>query len=79
MKVNVLAFGMLREQAALALGQVVSLELPEGAAVADVFPLLGLDPGPVAHVLIDGTRASPSDLLHDGAELTLMPAFAGGT
>ncbi|MFP5299206.1 MAG: MoaD/ThiS family protein [Actinomycetota bacterium] len=78
MKITVLAFGLLREQAGLSPGKASTLELPEGALIADALVVLGLDPDAVVHLLLDGRNAVVTDLLQDGAELTLMPAFAGG-
>lgn len=79
MKVSVLAFGVLREAAGLPpAGIPVEVGLEGGATVRDAVMTLGIDHARLQVILIDGERAGPEDLLHDGAELTLMPAFTGG-
>ncbi|MQB00827.1 MAG: MoaD/ThiS family protein [Actinobacteria bacterium] len=54
------------------------VELPGGASVADLMDELRA-PHALAHaVLVDGARADLTTNLTDGAEVTLMPPFAGG-
>ncbi|MEA2506596.1 MAG: Mut7-C ubiquitin [Actinomycetota bacterium] len=54
------------------------LELPEGSSVGDLTDALGAPRRLVFAVLIDGLRAHIEQEVHDGAEVTLMPPFAGG-
>lgn len=79
MKVSVQAFGSIREAANLAYGEFRTLDLAAGATVAEAASSLGIDPHAVVNALIDGRAATQRDRLHDGAELTLMPAFTGGS
>lgn len=79
MTVTVQAFGWIREQAGLAYGEQRSLDLGATATVAAAIEALGVPGEAVKHILLDGQPAAMGDRLHDGAELTLMPAFTGGT
>jgi molybdopterin converting factor small subunit len=54
------------------------LDMPEGSRVGDLTDALGAPRRLVFAVLIDGVRADIEQEVHDGAEVTLMPPFAGG-
>ena len=79
MRVEILCFGAMREHLpADAVDNRASVELDDGATVAGLMDRLGA-PHALAHaVLVDGGRAGLSTQLHEGAEVTLMPPFAGG-
>jgi molybdopterin synthase catalytic subunit/molybdopterin converting factor small subunit len=76
MKVTVRLFAGLREQAGQARREV---ELPPGARVADVWPLLELG-GPPAGLLYAVNReyAAADAPLGDGDEVALIPPVSGG-
>ncbi len=54
------------------------LDLPENSSVGDLADALGAPRRLVFAVLVDGHQADIDSRLHDGAEVTLMPPFAGG-
>lgn len=79
MRVSLVCFGALREHLpAASSGNRVALDLPEGATAGDAVDALGAPRRLVFALLIDGRRADLSSPLHEGAEVTLMPPFAGG-
>jgi molybdopterin converting factor small subunit len=55
------------------------VEVPGEASVGDVVDALGAPRALVFSLLVDGVQANLDHVLHDGAEVTLMPPFAGGT
>jgi molybdopterin converting factor small subunit len=75
-KVTVAAFGAMRQY--LAEGGRAEVELPDGGRVSDVVDTIGAPRRLVFAVLIDGVQSDLEDEVHDGAEVTLMPPFAGG-
>ena len=81
MRVRVLLFARPRELAGT--GEL-SLELPEGASVADGFTAVagrvrGLEPmRPVMRCAVNGEYAGWDVPLTEGAELALIPPTAGG-
>lgn len=79
MRVEIVCFGAMREYLpASATGNRAQLEVGEDASIADLMDSLHA-PHALAHaVLIDGGRADLSSRLSEGAEVTLMPPFAGG-
>lgn len=61
----------------------VSVDLPEGATVADLIAALRKLPGgallpPQPFVAVDHAQAAAEDPLPPGAELALLPPLAGG-
>lgn len=79
MKVDVVCFGALREHLPQgASGNRARLELSEGATVGDAVEALGAPRRYVFALLVDGEQGTLETQLHDGAEVTLMPPFAGG-
>ena len=80
MKVTILCFGAMRDYLpADAAGNRGSVEVPAGADLGQLVDQLGAPRRLVFSVLVDGERAELSRTLHEGAEVTLMPPFAGGT
>jgi molybdopterin converting factor small subunit len=77
MKVMVAAFGAMREYLAGGVGRV-QLDLPVGSRVGDVVDALGAPRKLVFVALIDGLQGDLDHEVHEGAEVTLMPPFAGG-
>jgi molybdopterin converting factor small subunit len=59
-------------------GNRAQVTVPEGASVGDVVDALGAPRALVFSILVDGVRAELEQGVHDGAEITLMPPFAGG-
>ena len=79
MKVVVVCFGAMRDylpQGAAGNRAEVSLDAP--ATVGDLVDHLGAPRRLVFSLLVDGDHASLEKPLADGAEVTLMPPFAGG-
>ena len=75
MQVNVLPFGILKET--LGAG-AFSLDLPEGATVADL--LARFDAGKLRGIAVsvNAEYARPADLLREGDEVGLLPPVSGG-
>jgi molybdopterin converting factor small subunit len=59
-------------------GNRAEVEVDPGSRVADLVDALGAPRRLVFALLIDGRQAALEDSLHEGAEVTLMPPFAGG-
>lgn len=59
-------------------GASIDLEVTAGTTVGQVRDRLGLEPGLVALLAINGRRAQLADVLQDGDRLTLFPPVAGG-
>lgn len=59
-------------------GNRAEVEVQEGASVADVVESMGAPRALVFAVLVDGRQAPIDQPLQEGAEVTLMPPFAGG-
>jgi molybdopterin converting factor small subunit len=76
-KVTVAAFGAMREYMSGGQGRA-ELDLPAGSRVGDVVDALGAPRRLVFAALIDGLQADLGQEVHEGAEVTLMPPFAGG-
>lgn len=60
-------------------GNRFELESQDGSTVADLVAALGAPDRLVASALVDGQPTSLDRELTDGAEVTLMPPFTGGT
>lgn len=79
MKVAVVCFGAMRSYLpAPGAGNRGEVEIPEGSRVEDLVDVLGAPRNLVFALLIDGRQGKLEDPLHEGAEVTLMPPFAGG-
>jgi len=80
-RVTVLLFAAAREAAG---ADRTSLDLADGATVADAFARLGADRPPLAAVLrtcraaVDEEFAAPGVALRDGATLAVLPPVSGG-
>jgi molybdopterin converting factor small subunit len=59
-------------------GNRAEIEVADEASVSDVVVALGAPLALVFGVLVDGRQAAIDYRLHEGAEVTLMPPFAGG-
>jgi hypothetical protein len=78
-KVEVVCFGAMRaylpsEEA----GNRSQVEVPSGTSAGGLVDALGAPRRLVFAILIDGRQGKLDDTLHEGAEVTLMPPFAGG-
>jgi sulfur-carrier protein len=56
----------------------LEVELPEGAAAADLAPALNLPPGLLRSVFINNAAATPETVLHEGDQVGLFPPVVGG-
>jgi molybdopterin converting factor small subunit len=54
------------------------VELPDGAAVADLLELLAVDSGLVSLVVVNGRVSSVTGELADGDSVDLIPPITGG-
>jgi molybdopterin converting factor small subunit len=80
MNVSVVCFGRMRERLpADAQGNTAQLELEEEATVRDLVATLGAGEDEIFALLVDGQQADLAETLHEGAAVTLMPPFTGGT
>jgi molybdopterin synthase sulfur carrier subunit len=59
-------------------GNRAHIDVPPGASVGDVVDALGAPRSLVFSLLVDGVQADLDHTVDDGAEITLMPPFAGG-
>jgi molybdopterin converting factor small subunit len=59
-------------------GNRAEVDVPGGSSVGDLVDTLGAPRRLVFALLLDGRQATLEDALHEGAEVTLMPPFAGG-
>jgi molybdopterin converting factor small subunit len=75
----VICFGAMRTYLpAEASGNRAEIDVDVGSRVGDLVDALGAPRRLVFALLIDGRQATLEDSLHEGAEVTLMPPFAGG-
>lgn len=80
MRVTVVCFGAMREYLPDdADGNLASIEVPSDATVGAAMDALGAPRRLAFSVLVDGRHAGLDAGLHAGAEITLMPPFAGGS
>ncbi len=79
MTVQVVCFGAMRAYLPIGSdGGRAVLEVTSDARVSDVVAAMGAPERLVFAVLVDGRRATLDQALQEGAEVTLMPPFAGG-
>jgi molybdopterin converting factor small subunit len=79
MTVTVVCFGAIRDYLPHAAdGNRVSVNVDQIATVADAVDALGAPRRLVYAVLVDGVQSTLDAQLHENAEVTLMPPFAGG-
>jgi molybdopterin converting factor small subunit len=76
-RVTVAAFGAMRQYVADGSGRA-QVDVPEGSRAGDVVTAIGAPHRLVFAVLVDGLQADLEQEVHEGAEVTLMPPFAGG-
>ena len=57
---------------------VVPLQMPEGATVADVITHLAISPAHTRMIVSGADHLEPTTVLHDGQEVNLFPPLAGG-
>jgi len=78
-KLTVVCFGAMREYLPEGtMGNRAELEMADGATVGDLVDALGAPRRLVFSLLVDGARGGLETVPGDGAEITLMPPFAGG-
>ena len=79
MTVTLICFGAMRDYLpGGAVGNRGAVQLDDRATLGDLVDRIGAPRRFVFAVLVDGERADMSKKLHEGAEVTLMPPFAGG-
>ena len=79
LKVTVVCFGALRDYLPRgAAGNRADIEVPDGSRVEDVIDRLGAPHRAVFALLVNGEQADAGRILDEGAEVVLMPPFAGG-
>jgi sulfur carrier protein ThiS len=76
-RVNVHLFSILRHRPDGTLQNHVTLELPEGATVADVLRQLQVPELPIL-IEVNEQQAEETTRLQDGDKVDLIPAIAGG-
>ncbi len=80
MKIFVVCFGGLRSYLPPETGTSgMEIRLSDDASIADLLTALRIPAAAVFSVLVDGVRADRSTSLREGAEVTLMPLFSGGS
>ena len=79
MNVTVVCFGAMRGFLPDPESGRSAVQLAPGGTVRSVVGALGAPERLIHSVLVDGLRADLDQELVDGAEVTLMPPFAGGT
>lgn len=79
MKIQVKLFGNVRiYQPAYSSGQVLHIELPAGATVADLIAKLGIPPGAAVLAMVRGRVQKREFALAEGDEVSLFPPVSGG-
>lgn len=76
--VEVRLFSILRHRPDGAVRGRLALELADGATVADVLSKLDVPDLPMV-ISVNDEQAGPLTALHDGDEIELIPAVAGGS
>lgn len=81
MKIDLLLFAKLRE---ISGEEKVSLQIPDGATVKDILPLLFQENSLRQQILesvlfaVNQSYAAPDTVLREGDELALIPPVSGG-
>jgi molybdopterin synthase sulfur carrier subunit len=79
MTVTIVCFGAMRDYLPSgSSGNRAELTVAEGLSVGEVVDALGAPRSLVFSILVDGVQATLDDEVAPGAEVTLMPPFAGG-
>lgn len=79
MTVTVVCFGAMRDFLPDPSSGRSAVQLAPGGTVRSLVGALGAPERLIHSVLVDGSRADLDQELTDGAEVTLMPPFAGGS
>ena len=79
MTITVVCFGAMREYLPDPTSGRAEIEIEPGGTVRSVVGALGAPERLVHSVLLDGRRTDLDTVVEDGAEVTLMPPFAGGS
>ena len=80
MKVSVMCFGAFKDYLPSdATGNRCEVELDDGAPVRAAIEALGAPVALAFGVLVDGVQAPVDRPLSEGAEVTLMPPYSGGS
>ena len=80
MTVTIVCFGAMRDYLPQsASGNRAEVPAEDGSTVGDVIDALGAPRALAFSVLVDGVQATLEDRVPSGAEITLMPPFAGGS
>jgi molybdopterin converting factor small subunit len=78
--VTVTCFGAMREYLPDGTrGNSAVVPLADGATVGDLVDALGAPRRLVHSLLVDGVQGDLTTRLHEGAAVTLMPPFSGGS
>ncbi len=78
MRVTVTLHGTLRKFAPAQASNAVTVDLADGATVADVFTRLGIPPGHAKIIVSGNQQLEPASSLRDGQEINLFPPLVGG-
>lgn len=78
MRVTVVCFGAMREFLPEPASGRADIDLAPEGTVRSVVGALGAPDRLIHSALVDGQRVDLDHPLRDGAEVTLMPPFAGG-
>lgn len=79
MQVAVVCFGRMRDYLTEPASGRAIVDVPEDGTVRDAIEALGAPVELIHSVLLDGTRVDLDRQVPAGAEVTLMPPFAGGS
>lgn len=79
MRITIVCFGAMREYLPDPSKGRAETEIEPGGTVSSVIGALGAPERLVHSVLVDGRRTELDHVIHEGAEVTLMPPFAGGS
>ncbi|MEA2451718.1 MAG: Mut7-C ubiquitin [Actinomycetota bacterium] len=79
MRVTIVCFGAMREFLPDPSSGRTELDLAPGGTVRDAVGALGAPERSIHSVLVEGLRTDLDQVLEEGAEVTLMPPFAGGS
>jgi molybdopterin converting factor small subunit len=79
MTVTIVCFGAMRDYLPpTTAGNRVEVSVDDGSTAGEVIDVFGAPRALVYSVLVDGVRATLDAEVPPGAEITLMPPFAGG-
>lgn len=78
MPLEVRLYATLRQAAPASPDGVVSLDVPDGATVAQILSLIKIDPADVRMIMVNGVAAELDQTLKYGDRLGLFPPLGGG-